>query len=199
MKKIVLCVIVVVALCLMNMGVGVQAAEQDNKLRVGITAYPTNANPWTQAMQADNTLQERVYSWLLALNDVTLEFEGDLAESWEASEDGLEWTIKLRQNVLWHDGEKFDADDVVFTYQTLLTAKGNDALTFRRKNDAKEIVKVEKIDDYTVKFTTDVQKANFTTFPLTSVRIVPEHIWSKMTPEEMLAAQNTMPIGTGPF
>ncbi len=45
MKKIVLCVIVVVALCLMNMGVGVQAAEQDNKLRVGITAYPTNANP----------------------------------------------------------------------------------------------------------------------------------------------------------
>ncbi|GAK59585.1 ABC-type dipeptide transport system, periplasmic component [Candidatus Vecturithrix granuli] len=199
MKKIVLCLTVVVALCLMNMASGVQAAEQDNKLRVGITAYPTNANPWTQAMQADNTLQERVYSWLLALNDVTLEFEGDLAESWESSADGLEWTIKLKQNVLWHDGEKFNADDVVFTYQTLLNAKGNDALTFRRKNDAKEIVKVEKIDDYTVKFTTDVQKANFTTFPLTSVRIVPEHIWGKMTPEEMLAAQNTMPIGTGPF
>ncbi|MBN2117039.1 MAG: ABC transporter substrate-binding protein, partial [Anaerolineales bacterium] len=199
MKKIVQCLIVVVVVGLLSVGLGVKAAEQDNKLRIGITSFPTNANPWSQAMQADNALQEKVYSWLLMLNDVTLEFEGDLAESWEVSEDGLEWTIKLKQGVLWHDGEKFDADDVVFTYQTLLDVKDKEELAFRRKNDAKEIIKVEKIDDYTVKFTADVQKANFTTFPLCSVRIVPEHIWGKMTPEEMLAAQNTMPVGTGPF
>ncbi len=200
MMKKSLCLTVVVIFCLVSTVFFANAyAAADNKLRVGITSFPTNANPWSQAMQADNTLQERVYSWLSKLNDETLEYEGDLAESWEVSEDGLEWTIKLRKDVTWHDGEKFDADDVVFSYQTLVDAKDNEELAFRRKVDAKEIATVEKIDDYTVKFTTSVLKSYFIVYPLGSVRIVPEHIWGKMTPEEMLAYENTTPIGTGPF
>lgn len=174
-------------------------AATDNKLRLGITSFPTNANPWTQSMQADNTLQERVYSWLTRMNTKTLEMEGDLAESWEVSEDGLVWTIKLKENVLWHDGEKFDADDVIFTYQTLLDSKDKEELTFRRKKDVTEIEKIEKIDDYTIKMTCSVPKAYFTTEPLNTVRIVPEHIWGKMNPQEMLEFNNETPIGTGPF
>ncbi|SKC38755.1 ABC transporter substrate-binding protein [Maledivibacter halophilus] len=171
----------------------------DNKLRLGITSFPTNANPWSQSMQADNVLQERVYSWLTRMNDRTLEMEGDLAENWEVSEDGLVWTISLKKNVIWHDGEKFDADDVIFTYQTLLNSKDKEELTFRRKKDIAEIEKIEKIDDYTVKMTCSVPKAYFTTEPLNTVRIVPEHIWSNMTPKEMLEFNNENPIGTGPF
>jgi len=174
-------------------------AAVDNKLRLGITSFPTNANPWTQSMQADNALQGRVYSWLTRMNDRTLEIEGDLAESWEVSEDGLVWTISLKKNVTWHDGEKFDADDVIFTYQTLLDSKDKEELTFRRKKDVAEIEKIEKIDDYTVKMICSVPKAYFTTEPLNTVRIVPEHIWGKMTPQEMLEFNNENPIGTGPF
>lgn len=174
-------------------------AAADNKLRLGITAFPTNANPWTQSKQADNALQGRVYSWLAKLNERTLEIEGDLAEGWEVSEDGLVWTIKLKQNVVWHDGEKFDADDVVFTYQTLLDSKDKEELTFRRKKDVTEIETIEKIDDYTVKMTCSTPKAIFTTEPLSTVRIVPEHIWGKMNPQEMLDFSNENPVGTGPF
>ncbi len=171
----------------------------DNKLRLGITSFPTNANPWTQSKQADNALQGRVYSWLSRMNERTLELEGDLAEDWSVSEDGLIWTIKLREGVLWHDGEKLDADDVVFTYQTLLDSKDKEELTFKRKKDVKEIEKIEKINDYTVKITNSVPKAYFVTEPLGTVRIVPEHIWGKMTLEEMLNFNNEKPIGTGPF
>jgi ABC-type transport system substrate-binding protein len=42
---------------------------------------------------------------------------GDLAESWEVSDDGLTWTFHLRQGVTWHDGEPFTADDVKFTIE----------------------------------------------------------------------------------
>lgn len=190
--------VLLVFIGLLPMGVDAESAA-DNKLRLGITSFPTNANPWTQSKQADNTLQGRVYSWLTRMNERTLEFEGDLAESWSVSEDGLVWTIKLRENVVWHDGEKFDADDVAFTYQTLLDSQDNEDLTFRRKKDVKEIEKIEKIDEYTVKITNSVPKAYFVTEPLGTVRIVPEHIWGGMSPEEMLNFNNENPIGTGPF
>ena len=42
---------------------------------------------------------------------------GDLAESWEISDDQLTWTFNLRQGVTWHDGEPFTADDVKFTIE----------------------------------------------------------------------------------
>lgn len=183
---------------LMPMSANAEAAA-DNKLRLGITSFPTNANPWTSSKAADNTLQGRVYSWLARMNERTLELEGDLAEGWEISEDGLVWTIKLKQNVVWHDGEKFDADDVIFTYQTLLDSKNKEEQTFRCKKDVAEIEKIEKIDDYTVKMTCSVPKAYFTTEPLATVKIVPEHIWGTMTPQEILDFTNENPIGTGPF
>ena len=45
------------------------------------------------------------------------ELTGDLAESWEVSDDQLTWTFHLREGVTWHDGEPFTADDVKFTIE----------------------------------------------------------------------------------
>ena len=42
------------------------------------------------------------------------ELRSILAESWERSEDGLTWTVHLRQGVKWSDGVDFTADDVLF-------------------------------------------------------------------------------------
>ena len=46
--------------------------------------------------------------------------EPALAESWERSDDGLEWTFRLRQDVSWHDGEPFTAHDVDFTFNRIV-------------------------------------------------------------------------------
>ena len=51
----------------------------------------------------------------------TSEVEPDLAESWTVSEDGTEWTFKLRKGVQFHSGRDFVADDVVFTIEKLGT------------------------------------------------------------------------------
>ena len=46
-----------------------------------------------------------------------------MAESWTYSRDCLELTFKLRRDVKWHDGRPFTADDVLFTYQTMINPK----------------------------------------------------------------------------
>ena len=47
----------------------------------------------------------------------------DLATDWEFSEDGMELTFNLRENVKWHDGEPFTSADVKWTYDTLMAEK----------------------------------------------------------------------------
>lgn len=59
---------------------------------------------------------EQVGESLLAYEPMTGEVIASLAESWEASDDLTEWTFKLREGVLFHDGSTLDANDVVLTY-----------------------------------------------------------------------------------
>ena len=54
-------------------------------------------------------------------------FEPYLAEEYSASTDGAKWTFKLRQGVTWHDGEVFNADDVLATTNRLLDPEFMDA------------------------------------------------------------------------
>ena len=57
-------------------------------------------------------------------NNAFLELHGDLAESWEQSADGLQWTLKLRDNVMWNDGTPFTCDDAQWSFNTIRTGEG---------------------------------------------------------------------------
>lgn len=102
-----------------------------------------------------------LFEGLTRINAETLKVEPNLAESWEVSSDGLTWTFSLRHDVRWSDGVSFTADDVVFTFNDLIynpqvANSSRDIFTI----DGKPFV-VEKIDDYTVRFTLPVKFAPF--------------------------------------
>lgn len=167
-------------------------------VNLGITSFPTNTNPFTQTMQADHNAL-RMYENLVVKDAKTLEFRGELAESWSTSDDGLEWTIKLREGIKWQDGEKFNADDVIYSYGIILDNIEDENATFSRKSELKNVEKIEKTGDYEVKFTTKVPVANFLVETLGVIYIVPEHIWGSMSVAEVLEFTNTTPIGTSPW
>jgi len=87
----------------------------------GIASEPQLINPVLASQNdADSDLARLIFSGLLEFNE-KLELEPDLAVSYEVSDDQLEYTFYLNENVFWHDGEHFDADDVVFTFNDFNT------------------------------------------------------------------------------
>ena len=91
---------------------------------------------------------------LISRYPTTGEVCGELAESWEVSDDGLAITFGLRRGVNWSDGEAFTADDVLFTYNDLIL---NDDVA----SSARELLRlpsggypvITKLDDFTVRVT----------------------------------------------
>lgn len=136
-----------------------------------------------------------VFSKLINYDFPTQTMYGDLATEWKASEDGSTYTFKLRKDVKWHDGEAFDADDVVFTYQSILD-QGSKATTYILYNDIKT---VEAVDQHTVKFVLNGPSSVFLSriADYSGAYILPEHLFGGDDPRA--AAANQAPVGTGPF
>ncbi|WP_295816050.1 ABC transporter substrate-binding protein [uncultured Deinococcus sp.] len=151
------------------------------------------------------TVLNNVLESLVEYNLATYKLEPGLAESWTTSKDGKVWTFKLRQGVKWHDGQSFDADDVVFTYNDIILNPGVRANQIPNLTFGGRPVKVEKVDQYTVRMTLN-QAAGAFTQPLRTF-ILPQHVFAKLdpvkNPEKFMQAwgtdQATSVIGTGPF
>lgn len=68
---------------------------------------------------------QRLMADLIHINRQTLQPEAALAKSWKGSADGLHWVLELREGLKFSDGEPFDADDVLFTFQVILDEKAH--------------------------------------------------------------------------
>ncbi len=159
----------------------------------GIVGQPRRINPLlAQNNDPDRDISSLVYSGLLKHNS-----EGklvpDLAKSYEISGDGLNYTVYLKENVLWHDGQKLSADDVIYTIQT---AQNADYGSPQRINW--QGVNVQKINDTTLMFKLNNKYAQF--LNNLTLGILPKHIWSNVQPINFSSSDyNLKPIGTGPY
>lgn len=189
-------VLVLVALLIVTLSLPILAQEVKRGGVVRVTegkqgVLVKNFNPFSP-----NALQSTLghfYETLLVSNSYTGEILPWLAESFEWSEDLKSITLKLQENVKWSDGEKFDADDVMFT---LALAESDPALD-KAGIWKQGLVAVEKINDYAVKLVFDSVNATVLN-TVAGIYVVPEHIWKDIeNPSEWTGNEN--PVGTGPF
>lgn len=114
-----------------------------------------------------------------------------LAESVEVSDDGLTWQIKLREDVKWHDGEPFTAEDVVFSYNFLIDAG--------RAPNLAAVEAIETNGDYQLSLTLSEPSPFFLNEGLAGYFIMPEHVWRDQEPVSGELSQFQGNIGTGPY
>jgi peptide/nickel transport system substrate-binding protein len=151
---------------------------------------------------ARNCVPQRLtFESLIEPNPFTLEPVSLLAASWEASDDAVTWTFELRENVLWHDGEPFTADDVVFSYNYLL----NEELNSPFYSTLEETIEtVEAIDELTVVFTAKDVRVDFL-YDAGLQLLAAEHVLSGIDPADYPASpaatgeDPALVVGTGPF
>lgn len=154
-----------------------------------VTLDPAQINQVLQFQIASNVLSGLTHV------DADLQAQGDLAESWKISEDGKEYTFKLREGVTFHNGDPFNADDVLFTYNR--SKDPEKSIHFRVLSN---VTDVQKVDDYTVKFMLEQAQASFLVKTLERSSGRAMTIVSRGALEEMGESDyGLMPVGTGPF
>lgn len=149
-----------------------------------------NFNPY--AVSRLHTARDFIFEPLVIFNELhgnVPEFR--LATGYVLSEDLLSITFDLRKGVKWSDGETFDADDVVFTFELV---KAHTSIDDRGINS--KIKSVEKLSPYQVRFHLNEVNTNIS-YEIVQVPIVPEHQWKEVA--DPAAFMNPNPVGTGPF
>ncbi|WP_428024523.1 peptide-binding protein [Arcobacter sp.] len=159
-------------------------------LNLSISSSPIRLNP----ILANDSASSDITGWLfngLFKYDKNGKIAIDLASSYKFI-NPTHLLINLKKNVLWHDGRKFTADDVIFTYEKI-----NDPKVFTTiKSNFKEVKSVSKIDDYTVEVI--YKKPYFKALEIWMFGIIPKHIL-KDDKDLMTSTFNKHPIGTGSY
>jgi len=171
----------------------VSAAAPGGIYSEGIIGSFTDANPLYATSDVDTTVAHLIFSGLLKF-DENNQLAGDLATDWSVDATGKLYTVNLRQDVKWHDGQSLNAADVVFTYKTI---QNPDALSPLFGNW--QGVTVTAPSDYTVTFKLPTVLASFP-YTLTN-GIVPRHILRGVPVSSLRSVpfNTTQPIGSGPF
>ncbi len=161
----------------------------------GVAGNPSIINPiLSQSNPVDQDLVALIFTGLTRTNDRG-EIVPDLAERWEISPGGTVYTFYLRQDVLWHDGAPFTADDVVYTVHAM---QHGDFEGWAFLSDMWRTVGVESLDAYTVRFTLREPFAPFLEY--TTIGLLPFHILGNISVGLLSESKfNAAPIGTGPF
>jgi peptide/nickel transport system substrate-binding protein len=145
---------------------------------------PYNWNTWVGA-----TFIGYIYGSLYARTP-QMAWVPDLATDHTVSDDGLTWTVNLRQDVTWHDGKPFTADDVVFTHQFNM-------MRAQRGGGASNLLSVEKTDEHQVVFRLLEPDPLFLEDVL-EAPIVPQRLWKDVDPKPERLSTPIF-VGTGPF
>lgn len=158
----------------------------------GVIGRLDTINPLYASTQSERSAGQLIFSSLLRY-DAANSLESDLAQTWKASADGKIYTVKLRQDAYWHDGQKVTAADVAFTLGLIKNPQTRSYL-YRTWQD----VQVKAVGTYELEFTLP---SAYAPFPhALTFGILPKHVLDKVSPVRLREHPfNRDPVGSGPF
>lgn len=174
------------------------AAEEPVTFTVGLTNEVDSFNPFNGIEASSFEMWALTYDYLISYSMEDMSPEAGLATEWDTSEDGLTWTFTLTDEAVWSDGEPLTAADVAYTYNRIIDG-GPEAATWGSYLTSVE--SAEAPDDTTLVL--NLEKPN-AVLPLLPIPIVPEHVWSGVSEDEVksYAAEpegGEPVVGSGPF
>ena len=176
----------------LNQTVSIPGISAGGDFTEGIIGTPRFVNPVLALTRADQDMTALTYSGLMKIGaDGTL--VPDVASTIEVSEDGMTYTIALREDITFHDGEPLTSDDVLFTINLIQ----NDELKSPLRGNWSDVV-VEAVDEYNLLVTITEPYAPF--IENFTIGILPAHIWREIPIEQVPFSEfNTTPVGAGPY
>jgi peptide/nickel transport system substrate-binding protein len=158
-------------------------------LKLGFSADPAGFDPARGPSGMSHVVIEQVYSTLMSVDPNAVPYP-DLAEKYEQSADGLEYTFHLRKGVKFHDGSDLTAEDVKFTFDRLRAKDSG----YSYGSQVETISEVVVVDPNTVTF-----KLSKPTGPFLVYMAFPG---SSIVPKKLVESGhdlNSKPVGSGPF
>jgi peptide/nickel transport system substrate-binding protein len=150
----------------------------------------SNLIPMLASDSASHEVAGFIYNGLIKY-DKDYNIVGDLAESWDITDEGKVIRFHLKKGVKWHDGKPLTAHDVLFTYKTIIDPKTPTAYA----EDYKLVKDARVIDDYT--FEVRYDKPFAPALISWGIAVLPEHLLKGVDIATTELARS--PIGTGPF
>ncbi len=136
---------------------------------------PKTFNPFNTKDATSSAMADLMFDGLLTTHPQTGEVVPKLAKSFEISSDGKIYTINLRHGIKWSDGKAITADDVVFTWNKIILAGLGNTSTRDSVIIDGQLPRVEKINDYAVKFILIKPFAPF--LRILAAPIAPKHVF----------------------
>ncbi|MBU3105864.1 ABC transporter substrate-binding protein [Clostridium gasigenes] len=160
---------------------------QDEKILVYGSNDYTSINP---AIYEHGEINSLIFTGLTA-HDKENKIVPALAKSWDFDKETNIYTFNLRDDVKWHDKEKFKAEDVKFTLETIMNPDNASEIA----SNYEDITSIEVIDDTTLKIA--LKAPNVAMLDYLTVGILPKHLLEN---KDIITDEfNKKPIGTGPF
>jgi peptide/nickel transport system substrate-binding protein len=175
-------------------------ASEGSLLRFGYSQRPNNFNPLDVVQGIEGFTQKWTNAKLVTF-DREGQLMGDLAETWEVSEDGTVFIFQLREGVTWHDGEPFTAEDVLFTYERILTPDTGARMhtnflviagaTEFAEGSAETVSGIEVLGDNEIQFTLSEPSATFLVdMAITNGHtMLPKHVIESIAPADFATSE----------
>ncbi len=157
-------------------------------------AEPDVLNPLTSTDAYASRIESLIYDSLIERDNETLEWKPKMADRWEVSPDKLHFTFHLRPGIRWQDGKPVTVDDIIYSFERIMDPKVDSP---HLRVYYQDILKVEKLDDLTVRFT--YKRPYFMALEFCGgIPIVPKHLFDNG--EDFNTHHlNRAPVGNGPY